>query len=59
MKYKDFLKTDMHKEADVVYFVDENGQELDLTDEKYFEMEILQANKRECAGVVEVVFKTN
>lgn len=59
MMYKDFLETDMNKEADVVYFVDEDGHELDLTDKDYFEMEILQANKSECAGVVEVMFKTH
>ncbi len=59
MKYADAMETKVYKEADVVYFVDEDGCEIDLTDKDYFNMEVLQINKSECVGVIEVMFKTH
>ena len=58
MKYLDVMETKIYKEADVAYFVDEDGCEIDLTDKDYFNMEVLQVNKSECVGVIEVMFKT-
>lgn len=60
MKYREFMRSEMFVNADVIDYLDENYEELDvIDDEDYFDCEVIEVNKSECVGVIEIVLKTN
>lgn len=58
MTYREFMDTNTYRDCDVIYFINEDGVELDdLPEEDYIDAEVLKVNKSECTGIIEVVLK--
>lgn len=55
MRLGELTKTKVYIEADVINYLDRNGEELDITDENpYFDVDVIEVNKSRCVGFIEV-----